>query len=310
MTWKRLITFIAAEDHETYSGEPTNDDQDIGLAYHRGERIQARILSSSTPSPLDLNAQVSDVIKTVKVLLPPLNASQVGTIRCLGANYVQPDQESAPHAAKANRPKIPILFYKPLTCLSGPEKEISIPAAAKLDGDETDYEVELGVVIGKTALNVSPEEALSHVLGYTLTNDVSSRKRMFAVGQWGLGKSFNGYLPIGPVLVNPLTLPNPENVQLQTILNDETVQNGNTEMHLWTVAETISELSQGTTLLPGTLISMGTPPGEGFKRKPQKWLRHGDQVVVKGDQGLGSLFNRVRDHDKELSQPNQFKAKL
>lgn len=155
-----------------------------------------------------------------------------------------------------------------------------------------------GVVLAKTALNVSTSEALSYVLGYTLTNDVSSRKRMFAVPQWGLGKSFDGHLPIGPVLVHPSVAGNPEDIQLQTILNGEVVQDGNTRDHLWTVAETISELSQGTTLPAGTLISMGTPPGEGFKQNPQKWLRHGDTVVVKGARGLGSLVNRVRDEER------------
>lgn len=154
-----------------------------------------------------------------------------------------------------------------------------------------------GVVLGRTALNVSTSEALSYVLGYTLTNDVSSRKRMFAVPQWGLGKSFDGHLPIGPVLVHPSRIGDPENISLQTTLNGETLQDGNTRHHLWTVAETISELSQGTTLPAGTLISMGTPPGEGFKRDPQRWLRHGDQVVVRGSNGLGSLINRVRDED-------------
>lgn len=133
---------------------------------------------------------------------------------------------------------------------------------------------------------------------------------MFAVPQWGLGKSFDGHLPIGPVLLHPSILGNPEDVQLQTIVNGETVQDGNTRDHLWTVAETISELSQGTTLPAGTLISMGTPPGEGFKRDPQKWLRHGDTVIVRGNRGLGSLINRVRDEDKELSNTGHIKAKL
>lgn len=139
--WKRLVTFIASEDHETYTGQPLNDNQDVGLAYSRGEQIQARILSRSTPSPLDHNAKLSDEIRTVKVLLPPLSASQVGTIRALGANYVQPNQD--PAEAKKNRPKIPILFYKPPTALSGPERDIVITKAAKREGDETDYEAEL-----------------------------------------------------------------------------------------------------------------------------------------------------------------------
>lgn len=141
--WKRLITFIASEDHQTYSGQPLDDNLDVGLAYSQGQKIQARILSPSTPSPLHSNAQLSNTIRTVKVLLPPLSASQVGTIRALGANFVQPNQKDAPAEAKKNRPKIPILFYKPPTALSGPERDIVVPKVAKKDGDETDYEVEL-----------------------------------------------------------------------------------------------------------------------------------------------------------------------
>lgn len=141
-SWTRLITFIAAEDHQTYSGQPLDDSLDVGLAYSRGERIEVRVLDPSTPSPLDRDARLSkDVVRTVKVLLPPLSSSQVGTIRALGANYVQPGQDAS--EAKKNRPKIPILFYKPPSALSGPERDIVIPRVAKRNGDETDYEAEL-----------------------------------------------------------------------------------------------------------------------------------------------------------------------
>lgn len=152
-----------------------------------------------------------------------------------------------------------------------------------------------GVILSQRCRDVSTSDAPNYILGYTLTNDVSYRKRMFAVPQWGLGKSFDGSLPIGPVLVSPTLIPNPENVCLSTYVDGEKVQDGNTSGHLWKVFETISELSSGTTLPAGTLISMGTPPGEGFKQNPQRWLQHGQEVVVKGGNGLGSLRNHVRE---------------
>lgn len=143
MGWKRLITFIAAEDHQTYSGEPVDAAQDIGQAYAQGQPIRARVLPPGS-SPLDSTPQAATpttVERTVLVLLPPLSSEQVPSIRALGANFVQKGQDA--REAKAKRPKIPILFYKPLTSLSGPERDIVIPKAAQRDGDETDWEAEL-----------------------------------------------------------------------------------------------------------------------------------------------------------------------
>lgn len=140
MPWNRLITFIAAEDHTLYHGEPCDASLDVGLAYSQRKSIQARVLAPGA-SPLDASAEPSNVVKTVATLLPPLSAEQIPSIRALGANFVQPKQD--PTEAKQKRPVIPILFYKPLTALSGPEREIVIPRAAQKNGDETDWEVEL-----------------------------------------------------------------------------------------------------------------------------------------------------------------------
>lgn len=246
--WTRLIRFIAAEDHVTYTGQPTDANLDVGLAYAERKPIRVRLLG---PTPghttaLDSDARLTNEERTVLVLLPPLDQSQVGSIRALGANYVQPGQDA--REAREKRPPIPILFYKPATALSGPERDIIIPKAATRNGDETDYEVELGVILGKSCLNASPSEAKEAVLAYTLTNDVSYRKRMFAVPQWGLGKSFDGSLPIGPCLVHRDVFGDPdmggEGVRLRTEVNGEEVQNGSTTDHLWRVMETIAELSQ------------------------------------------------------------------
>ena len=300
--WTRLIRFTAAEDHRENFGQPVDETLDVGLAYTEGRAIRAFVLDVSAGSAgpagalsvalLDSGAPDRNNVKTVAKLLAPLSRTQVGTIRALGGNYIQPGQDAS---ARAKRPVIPSLFYKPLTSLVGPGDAIIIPPVAKRNGDESDYEVELLVILGKDAKTVKPEQALDHVLGYSLANDVSARKRMFSVPQWGLGKSFDTFLPFGPAIVSTNILPDPENVRLKTTLNGTQYQDGYTKDHLWRVAETIAELSEGTTLEAGSVISMGTPPGEGFKRDPQVWLKHGDIVKISGDHGLGTLVNYVED---------------
>ncbi|TKY86568.1 hypothetical protein EX895_004717 [Sporisorium graminicola] len=303
--WWRLIRFVAREDGQTYFGQPVDDLLDVGVAYANADPpIRANVLYTH---PLSGTAPLSGVIKTVSTLLPPLLPHEVPAIRGLGANFVQPGQNA--YDAIAKRPPIPILFYKPNATLSGPGCEIVIPPCAS---DESDYEVELVVVLARSIKDASPAEAMSAILGYTLSNDVTARTRMFAVNQWGLAKSFDGWFPIGPCLVsasNPRGIHNPDNVHLTTKLNNKIMQDGNTSDMLWKTAETLAELSKGTTLEAGSLVSMGTPPGEGFKRTPKVWLKHGDTLHLWGSGGLGSLINGVRAQAKGDERP-VFKAKL
>ncbi|KAJ9476267.1 putative mitochondrial hydrolase FMP41 (putative) [Pseudozyma hubeiensis] len=305
-SWWRLIRFVAREDGQTYFGQPIDDLLDVGVAYaNQSGPIKANVLFTH---PLSSNAPLSGVIKTVSTLLPPLLPTEVPTIRALGANFVQPGQIS--YDAISKRPSIPILFYKPLSTLSGPGQDIVIPPCA---AEESDYEVELVVVLRKNIKNVTPSQAMDAILGYTLSNDVSARTRMFAVPQWGLGKSFDGWLPIGPCLVsasNPRGISDPDAIHLTTKLNNRIMQDGNTSEMLWKTAETLAELSKGTTLEAGSLVSMGTPPGEGFKRNPKVWLKDGDTVHLWGSGGLGSLINGVRHEGKGDDVPRTFKAKL
>ncbi|EST07073.1 Fumarylacetoacetase, C-terminal [Kalmanozyma brasiliensis GHG001] len=304
-SWWRLIRFVAREDGQTYFGQPLDDTLDVGVAYaNASPLIKANVLYAH---PLSGPAPLSGVIKTVSTLLPPLLPSEVPTIRALGANFVQPGQNAFDAIKK--RPTIPILFYKPLSTLSGPGRDIVLPKCAE---GESDYEVELVVVLGQTIKDATPEECMKAILGYTLSNDVSARVRMFAVPQWGLGKSFDGWLPIGPCLVsasNARGIQNPDSVHLTTKLNNRVMQDGNTSEMLWKTAETLAELSKGTTLEQGSLVSMGTPPGEGFKRNPKVWLKDGDTVQLWGSGGLGSLINGVRNEGKGDKVP-VFKAKL
>lgn len=310
-SWWRLIRFIAREDGQTYFGQPVDDTLDVGLAYADGSvPIRTNVLFTHPLSSGDATAPLSGVIRTVSTLLPPLLAHEVPAIRALGANFVQPGQDA--YEAVQKRPVLPILFYKPSRALSGPGREIVIPPCAE---EESDYEVELVVVLGRTIKDASPQEAMAAVLGYTLSNDVSARTRMFAVPQWGLGKSFDGWLPIGPTLVsasNSRGIHNPDDVHLTTKLNNTVMQDGNTSQMLWKTAETLAELSKGTTLDKGSIISMGTPPGEGFKRQPKVWLKHGDTCHLWGGNGLGSLINPVRSQGRPADDgpPLAFKAKL
>jgi 2-keto-4-pentenoate hydratase/2-oxohepta-3-ene-1,7-dioic acid hydratase in catechol pathway len=274
--WSRLIRFIAVEDGLTYSGEPLlAQNEDIGAAFVKGSPpLQARILSRD--DPLDTSLRLTGTVKTVKKLLSPLDPhNHVTSIRALGANFVQPGQDPIEAKSDGKRPKLPIVFYKPISTIIGHGADIRIPKEAVR---QTDWEVELVVIIGKTCKNVKRENALDYVLGYTLSNDVSSRTRMFAVPQWGLGKSFDTFLPLGPCIISAASklIPNPDNVDIKTVVNGKTMQQGNTENMLYGCAETIEWLSQGlvglsryrirlpdfipslysTTLEAGTIISM------------------------------------------------------
>jgi 2-keto-4-pentenoate hydratase/2-oxohepta-3-ene-1,7-dioic acid hydratase in catechol pathway len=199
------------------------------------------------------------------------------------------------HAAETGVPvpANPVVFMKPTTAVADPGDVIPLPRACE-HGPEVDSEAELAVVIGRAARDVSPTEALAHVYGYTCANDVSARRwqRHGGAGQWIRGKSFDGFCPLGPVLVTADEIPDPQSLTLTCTLNGERVQTGNTADMIFPVAELIAFLSRDTTLRPGTLILTGTPPGVGVARNPPRFLRDGDRVVVEIE-GIGALENRV-----------------
>lgn len=230
------------------------------------------------------NFTVTDETAVIKKLLAPIVAR---TILCIGLNYKQ-------HAAEtgAKIPEYPILFMKSLGALQNPNDPIVIPRIEPL---QVDYECELAVIIGKTAKDVSRDAALDYVLGYTCANDVSGRNWQKAKGggQWCRGKSFDTFCPLGPYLVTADEVPDPNNLRIKTILNGDVMQDSTTADMIFDVRELVCFLSQGTTLLPGTVILTGTPPGVGFARKPPIFLKHGDEVVVEIE-GIGRLCNPVR----------------
>lgn len=211
-------------------------------------------------------------------------------IFCIGLNYRAHAEETG-----AAIPNQPVIFMKPTTAVAGPGDPIPLPACCE-QGPEVDYEAELVVVIGRTAKNVPMERALEHVLGYTCANDVSARRwqKHGGGGQWVRGKSFDSFCPLGPVLVTADEIPDPQDLGVRCLLNGEAMQDGHTGDMIFTVAELIASLSRDTTLLPGTLILTGTPPGVGFARNPPVFLAHGDSVRVEIE-GIGTLENPVRN---------------
>ncbi len=203
----------------------------------------------------------------------------------IGLNY-------ADHAAESNMkvPTEPIVFMKATTCIVGPTDDIVLPKGSV----KTDWEVELGVVIGKTARSVSAADALAHVAGYCVVNDVSEREwQGERGGTWDKGKGFDTFGPIGPWLVSADEVPDPQALDLWLDVNGEKRQRGNTRTMIFPVAELVAYVSRCMTLLPGDVIATGTPPGVGFGMRPQVYLKAGD-VVTLGISGLGEQRQVVK----------------
>ena len=187
-------------------------------------------------------------------------------------------------------PKQPLIFTKFNSSITGPFDPIIIPSSVT---DKTDYEVELAVVIGKRAKNVTKENALDYVFGYTIINDVSARDVQFDDGQWVRGKSLDTFCPMGPYLITADEITDPQDLQLKCAVNNEVLQNASTKDMIFGVADLISILSKSFTFEPGDIMSTGTPSGVGFIRKPPIYLRDND-VMVTEVQHLGKLINKVK----------------
>ena len=213
----------------------------------------------------------------------------IGKFMCIGLNY-------ADHAAEtgADIPEHPILFMKANSAITGPNDDVVMPRGST----KTDWEVELGVVIGKAAKYVSEEDALDYVAGYCLCNDVSERHFQTSLtGQWTKGKSCDTFGPTGPWLVTRDEVADPQNLDMCLDVNGKRMQTGNTKTMIFTVAQVISHLSQLFTLHPGDVISTGTPPGVGMGIKPEPvYLKDGD-VMELSIQGLGVQRQNVRADD-------------
>ncbi|MBL4720662.1 MAG: fumarylacetoacetate hydrolase family protein [Alphaproteobacteria bacterium] len=247
----------------------------------------------------DLSSAVADIggdvlspasIEKLKALdptsLPKVDGSprlgpcvaNVGKFMCIGLNY-------SDHAAETGGevPAEPILFMKANSAISGPNDDVIIPR----DSEQTDWEVELGFVIGKGGKYISEEDALSHVAGYCVINDVSERNFQIRMeGQWTKGKSCDTFGPLGPWLVTADEVPDPQALDLWTEVNGHRYQDGNTRTMVYGVQFLISYLSKFMTLHPGDVVATGTPPGVGMGQKPRVFLKPGDTMKL-GVTGLG-----------------------
>ena len=229
-------------------------------------------------------ASATQVAADVRLAAP---VKRPGKIICIGLNYRKHAEESG-----MSVPTEPVVFFKASSSVVGPNDQIVIPK----NSVKTDWEVELAVVIGKKASYVSEEEALDYVAGYVLHNDVSEREfQLERGGQWVKGKSCDTFAPLGPYLVTSDEVANPNSLNLWLKLNGEKVQDGNTNDFVFNVQEVISYLSQFMSLMPGDIISTGTPAGVGLGFNPPKYLKHGD-VIELGIEGLGTARQEVIDY--------------
>ncbi|KAL1919550.1 uncharacterized protein VTP21DRAFT_2243 [Calcarisporiella thermophila] len=291
--WTRLIRFLAP-DGQVYHGQP------ILKSGHFPKDISG-LKANVIVGDIYTDAKVTERVVQVEKLLAPI----VPTIfRCIGLNYRK-------HAAetKMELPNYPILFIKPPSSIQGPNAPVMVPSIAT--NNQIDYEAELAVVIGRKARNVTREKALEYVLGYTCANDISARKwqgKKLGSGQWCFSKGFDTFCPLGPQLVSPHVIPDPNALAIRTRLNGRTMQDSNTSDMIFDVPHLISFLSQGTTLQPGDVIVTGTPEGVGFTREPALYMQEGDEVEVEIEK-IGTLMNRI-EFEREGGVIVQEKSRL
>jgi 2-keto-4-pentenoate hydratase/2-oxohepta-3-ene-1,7-dioic acid hydratase in catechol pathway len=253
----------------------------LGLidAGDEGLRRVHQLLASSTTLPA---RQLSELI-----VLPPLDPPR-GDVLGIGRNYGKHADESA--RAWAEEVKPPTVFTKAQTSITGPFDEIVIDPRIS---EQIDWEAELGVVIGRKAVNIAAAEALTHVFGYTIINDVSARDIQHGWGgQFFKGKSLDASSPIGPWIVTADEIPDPQDLHISLRVDGVPKQDGNTRDMIYPVSHLIAWLSIGMTLRPGTLIATGTPDGVGFARNPPEFLRPGDVVETEVER-IGVLRNRM-----------------
>ena len=274
------------------------------------EEGQIRDLSTKLKD-IDSKAINSNSLKLVqRVNLKKLNivkgkprlgvpVSNIGKIVCIGLNYVDHAKEVG-----APLPKEPIIFLKPTSSLCGPNDEVMLPKgiipkkgktpSRLVDSKRSDWEVELGIVIGDKARSVPESKAMQYVAGYTIVNDVSERAYQLdaAAGQWTRGKGCDTFCPVGPWLVTKDEISRPQNLSIWLELNGKKMQNGNTKTMVFNIKELISYVSHYMTLYPGDIIATGTPPGVGMGMKPPRYLKKGDEMKL-GIDGLGTQIQKV-----------------
>uniref|UniRef100_E6QML2 5-oxopent-3-ene-1,2,5-tricarboxylate decarboxylase n=1 Tax=mine drainage metagenome TaxID=410659 RepID=E6QML2_9ZZZZ len=219
-------------------------------------------------------------LSEVKLHAPLVNPPR---IFCIGLNYRDHALESG-----MGIPKFPVVFFKMVPSIIGPGDAIQLPAITR----QPDYEAELAVVLGKGGYRISAAKAMHHVYGYTILNDVSARDIQFATSQWSLSKSLPTFCPMGPAIVTQDEISDPHSLAIRLSINGEELQNSNTCELIFRIPELVEYISSITPLLPGDIISTGTPSGVGMGRTPKRWLLAGETVTV-SIEGLGSLTSPV-----------------
>lgn len=248
------------------------NSKDLITRMNKSSDLQMEGLISGAPS-----YNLSEV-KLVSPLTDPEK------IICIGLNYHD-------HVIESNMqvPKVPVLFPKYNNCLNGHDEDVIIPKEVT----QCDYEVELAVIIGKTAKKVPKEHAMDYVFGYTVLNDVSARDIQLNEPQWTRGKAIDGFAPMGPWIVTKDEISDAGNLKISLTLNGDIMQNSNTKELIFDIPHLISFLSNTMTLRPGDIISTGTPPGVGMGKKPPVFLKHGD-IVEASVEGIGTLRSTFR----------------
>ena len=294
-----------------YATFSTTDDSTPRLGAVRGDQMidiaaSGRALHIDVPATLlhltqaadDAERRVRDLTAQANAIVHPLQGIRwhapiprpTKNVFCMGLNYLAHARESGAARGKdARLPAKPVLFTKAPTTVSGPFDDVRVDWSVT---NEVDWEVELGVVIGRGGRDIARSAALAHVFGYTVINDLSARELQVGHFQWFKGKSLDGFCPMGPVVVTPDEFGNPQQKRLRTRVNGVSKQDASTSDMIFPVDSIIEWLTKGLTVEPGDIIATGTPEGVGLGRTPPEYLKDGD-VVETEVEGIGVLRNRI-----------------
>lgn len=275
----KLVTFSAA-DGKLRPGAVIEEANLVVDLSHAGHPDALSAIAAGLASVRDFGAYPGYNLSGVRLHAPLANPPRIFAI---GLNYRDHAAES-----KMELPKYPVVFFKLQTAIVGPGENIVLPR----NSTQPDYEAELAFVIGKGGYRIPAASWRDHVYGYTLVNDVSARDIQLSTSQWSLGKCFPTFCPMGPWIVTADEIADPHALAIRLSINGELLQNSNTRELVFKVPDLIEYISALTPLLPGDIVSTGTPAGVGMGRKPQRWLQSGDSVTVTVE-GLGSLTNPV-----------------
>jgi 2-keto-4-pentenoate hydratase/2-oxohepta-3-ene-1,7-dioic acid hydratase in catechol pathway len=256
------------------------DDGSLVLDLYSTFKDTLSVISAGITAPPAGVTYPSYPQKDVRIHAPLSNPPR---IFCIGANYSDHAKETG-HAVS----EVPVVFLKMTTAIIGPGDSIVLP----VNSSEPDYEAELAFVIGHGGFRIPAAEWRRHVYGYTIVNDVSARDVQRATSQWSLAKSFPTFCPMGPAIVTADEVPDPHSLEIRLTIDGETLQHASTNQFVFQIPRLVEYISSITPLLPGDIVSTGTPAGVGIGRNPKRWLRHGESVTISIEH-VGAITNPV-----------------